>query len=360
MQGIVFDGQTLALIDDLEVRDPGPGEVEIEIRASGVCHSDLSVVNGTIPYPTPVVLGHEGAGVVRRCGEGVATLAPGDPVALSTLGQCGACPACDSGRPTMCRETFGKRPTPFRARGMPHHNFANLSTFAERIVVKANQAIRIPPEVPFASAALIGCGVLTGTGAVFHRAKVGPGDSVVVIGAGGIGLNVVQAARLAGAHPILVLDTNREKQALARQLGATGFVDPREHEDVVAAVKARLGGWGARHVFECVGAKTLMEQAIQMVDWGGNAVMLGVPSSETRVEFLPAATFLDVTIMGCRYGSSQPQADVARICELYLAGRLELDALVSARYPLADWPRLVEDMKAGRIARGVLEMPGGR
>ena len=120
MQGIVFDGQTLALIDDLEVRDPGPGEVEIEIRASGVCHSDLSVVNGTIPYPTPVVLGHEGAGVVRRCGEGVATLAPGDPVALSTLGQCGACPACDSGRPTMCRETFGKRPTPFRARGMPH------------------------------------------------------------------------------------------------------------------------------------------------------------------------------------------------------------------------------------------------
>ena len=223
MQGIVFDGQTLALIDDLEVRDPGPGEVEIEIRASGVCHSDLSVVNGTIPYPTPVVLGHEGAGVVRRCGEGVATLAPGDPVALSTLGQCGACPACDSGRPTMCRETFGKRPTPFRARGMPHHNFANLSTFAERIVVKANQAIRIPPEVPFASAALIGCGVLTGTGAVFHRAKVGPGDSVVVIGAGGIGLNVVQAARLAGAHPILVLDTNREKQALARQLGAVGM-----------------------------------------------------------------------------------------------------------------------------------------
>ncbi len=360
MRGIVFDGRSLGLVEGLELREPGPGEVEIEILASGVCHSDLSVVNGTIPFPTPVVLGHEGAGIVARCGEGVTSLAVGDPVALATLGQCGACPACDSGRPTLCRETFGKRPQPFRLRGVPHYNFANLSTFAERIVVKANQAIRIPSELPFASAALIGCGVLTGTGAVFHRARVAPGDSVAVVGAGGVGLNVVQAARIAGAHPILVLDTNREREALARRLGATDFLDPRDEADVVAAVKARTGGWGARHVFECVGAKPTMEDAIRMVDWGGNAVLLGVPSAETRVEFLPAATFLDITIMGCRYGSSQPQADVRRICELYLAKRLELDALVSRRYALADFEQLIEDMQAGRIARGVLEMPRAR
>lgn len=359
MIGIVFDGRDLALVEDLEVRDPGPGEVLVEIAASGVCQSDLSVVSGAIPYPTPVVLGHEGAGVVVACGEGVRTLQPGDPVALSTLGQCGACPACDSGRPTMCRETFGKRPTPFRLGGEPCHSFANISSFAERVVVKENQAIPIPAEVPFASAALIGCGVLTGTGAVFHRARVGPGESVVVIGAGGIGLNVVQAARISGAHPILVVDTNPGKEALARRFGATDFLDAGEAGDgLVEAVRDRTGGWGARHVFECVGRKETMEAAIGMVDWGGNVVLLGVAGGGTKVEFLPAATYLDVTIMGCRYGSSQPQADVRRICELYRAGRLELDALVSRRYPLEDFEALIADLRAGRIARGVLEMPG--
>jgi Zn-dependent alcohol dehydrogenase len=358
MRAIVFDGKKLDLIDDLVGPDPGPGEVEIAIQASGVCHSDLSVVSGTIAFPTPVVLGHEGAGIVSRVGQAVTTLAVGDHVALATLGQCGACPACDSGRPTLCRDTFGKRPTPFRVKGVPYHNFANLSTFAERIVVKANQAIKIPKDVPFASAALIGCGVLTGTGAVFNRAKVKPGDSVVVIGAGGIGLNVIQAARIAGAHPILVLDTNRDKEVLARQMGATEFIDPRAEGDAVAAVKARTGGWGAQHVFECVGAKRLMEDAIKMADWGGNVVLIGVAPPETKVEFLPISTLLDITIMGCRYGTSQPQKDVKRICELYQAGRLELDALVSKRYPLADYEHLIEDMEAGKIARGVLDMPG--
>ena len=357
MLGIVFDGQKLALIDDLEGPDPGAGEVEIAIRASGVCHSDLSVVNGTIAFPTPVVLGHEGAGVVSRIGPGVSTLAVGDHVALATLGQCGACSACDAGRPTLCRDTFGKRPTPFRVKGVPFHNFANLSTFAERIVVKANQAIRIPKEVPFASAALIGCGVLTGAGAVFNRAKVNPGESVVVIGAGGIGLNVIQAARIAGANPILVLDTNRDKEPLARRMGATDFIDPRAEGDAIAAVKARTGGWGANHVFECVGAKRLMEDAIKMADWGGNVVLIGVAPPQTKVEFEPLGLLLDVTIMGCRYGTSKPQRDVERICALYQAGRLELDALVSKRYPLADFEHLIEDMEAGKIARGVLDMP---
>lgn len=358
MRGIVFDGTKLELIDDLEGPDPGPGEVEVAIQASGVCHSDLSVVNGTIAFPTPVVLGHEGAGIVSRVGPAVTTLAEGDPVALATLGQCGACPACDGGRPTLCRDTFGKRPTPFRVKGRAHHNFANLSTFAERIVVKATQAIRIPKDVPFASAALIGCGVLTGTGAVFNRAKVRPGESVVVIGAGGIGLNVIQGARIAGACPIIVLEPNREKEALARRMGATDFVDPIAEGDAVAAVKARTGGWGADHVFECVGAKRLMEDAIRMADWGGNVVLIGVAPPDTKVEFEPLGLLLDVSIMGCRYGTSQPQRDVRRICELYQAGRLELDALVSKRYPLADYHRLIEDMEAGRIARGVLDMPG--
>ena len=165
MKGIVFDGDELRVVEGLEVRDPGPNEVAVRIVNSGVCHSDVSVINGTIPFPTPVVLGHEGAGVVEAVGSAVTNVATGDHVVLSTLGQCGACPSCDAGRPTMCRSTFGARDTPFTLDGVPHHNFANISSFSEHVVVRANQAIKIPDEVPLPAASLIGCGVLTGSGA---------------------------------------------------------------------------------------------------------------------------------------------------------------------------------------------------
>ena len=357
MKGIVFDGQTVRVRDGLEVRDPGAGEVAVRIVNSGVCHSDISVIDGTIPFETPVVLGHEGAGVVERIGPGVQHLSPGDHVVLSTLGNCGTCPHCDRGRPTMCRSTFGHRPTPFTLEGKPHYAFANVSSFAEVTVVKATQAVPIPKEVPLTSACLLGCGVLTGAGAVLNRARVEAGESAVVVGVGGIGLNALQALRLVGAEPIVAVDAKPEKEALARQFGATHFVDASAGNAKEAVVDLTRGG--ADWVFECVGHKQVIESAIGYLDWAGSLVILGVTPFGTGIEFLPEDLFLDRSILGCRYGSSRPQRDIPRYAELYLSGKFLLDELVTKLYPMEAISEVFEDMEAGRLARGVLEFGGG-
>jgi len=354
MKGIVFDGEKLSLVEGLEVRSPGPDEVVVRIVNSGVCQSDVSVIEGTIPFPTPVVLGHEGAGVVEEVGLAVVNVKPGDHVVLSTLGQCGMCPACDAGRPTMCRSTFGGGDTPFTLEGEPYYNFANISSFSERIVVKANQAIAIPKEIPMPAAALIGCAVLTGSGAVFNRAKVKPGESVAVVGVGGIGLNVIQAAAIAGANPVIAIDTNPSKEDLSRAFGATHFINSAE-SDINTSIRD-IRGFGVDYVFECVGAKALIEAALGYLDWGGTLVVLGVPPIGSTIEFMTVATYLDVSVMGCRYGSSRPHTDVARICDLYLAQRFKLDELVSKVYPLDAIQVALEDMRCGRLARGVLQV----
>ena len=356
MKGIVFDGEALRVRDGLEVRAPGAGEVAVRIVHSGVCHSDLSVVNGTIPFETPVVLGHEGAGVVEQVGPGVGHLTPGDHVVLSTLGSCGTCAHCDRGRPTMCRSTFGHRPTPFTLDGQPHYAFANVSSFAEHTVVKATQAVAIPKEVPLASACLIGCGVLTGAGAVFNRAQVEPGDRAVVVGVGGIGLNAIQALRIVGAGTIVAVDANPEKEAVARQFGATHFVDAGQGKVPEAVTDLTRGG--ADWVFECVGHKQVIEEAISYLDWAGSLVILGVTPFGTGIEFLPEMLFLDRSILGCRYGSSRPQRDIPRYAELYLSGELLLDELITKVYPMEAIAEVIEDMEAGRLARGVLEFGG--
>ena len=351
MKGIVFDGKDIELVDDLSVREPEAGEVIVRIEAAGLCHSDLSVVNGTIPFPTPVVLGHEGAGIVERLGPGVTTVKEGDHVVLSTLGNCGACAHCDSGRPTMCRDTFGKRPTPFTWRGRPTHNFANASAFSERTVVKANQCVPIPEDVPFAAASLVGCGVLTGIGAVLNRARVPEGATVAVIGVGGIGLNVIQGAQLAGASRIVAIDTNPRKEQLARDFGATDFLG-----DVAGF--SEVFPTGVDFAFECVGHVKLIAAAIGMLDWGGTCVLLGVPEATAEASFNVAGMYLDKSILGCRYGTSQPQRDVRRYVELYRQGRLKLDELVTRSYPMADVQKAVHDMESGELARGVLTIAG--
>lgn len=353
MKGIVFDGNELRVRDGLEVRDPGAGEVAVRITNSGVCRSDLSVMSGTIPFPTPVVLGHEGAGIVEAVGPGVTHVEPGAHVVLSTLGSCGTCAHCDRGRPTMCRATFGHRPTPFTLDGVPHYAFANISSFAEVTVVKATQAVPIPKEVPLASACLIGCGVLTGAGAVLNRARVEAGESAVVVGVGGIGLNSIQALRLVGADPIIAVDANPAKEALARQFGATHFVDASEGR-VTEAVKD-LTDDGADWVFECVGSKPVLEEAIRYLGWSGSLVILGVPRAGNPIEFLPEEIFLDKSILGCRYGASRPQRDIPRYAELYLSGRFMLDELITQVYPMDSIQTVLDDMEAGRLARGVLD-----
>jgi S-(hydroxymethyl)glutathione dehydrogenase/alcohol dehydrogenase len=358
MRGVVWDGQRAELVDDLSVRDPGPGEVLVRIEAAGLCHSDISVINGTIPYPTPAVLGHEGAGVVEALGDGVGSVRVGDHVVLSTLGNCGACEHCDGGRPTMCRSTFGLRPQPFTWRGEPAYNFANISCFAEQVVVKANQCVPIPKDVPMESAALVGCGVLTGVGAVLNRAKVQPGATVAVLGVGGIGLNVIQGARIAGAARIVAVDVNPTKEAAARLFGATDFVNPTGQDTaaVAKAAVADIAPLGFDYVFECVGHPALIQATIAALSWSGTAVLLGVAPAGTQATFSPFDLYLDKTIMGCRYGSSRPQLDIRRYVELYRKGALLLDELVTRTYPIADFHKAAEDLEHGELNRGVLTL----
>ncbi|MCA1004882.1 Zn-dependent alcohol dehydrogenase [Rhodococcus hoagii] len=355
MKAIVFDGTDVKLVDGITVRDPGPGEVQVRIVASGLCQSDLSVINGKIPFPVPVILGHEGAGIVEAVGPGVTMPAVGDHVVLSTLATCGQCASCTSGHPTMCRESFGKATTPFEFDGTPIHSFATLSTFSERIVVQAGQAVSIPKDIPLSTACLVGCGVLTGAGAVLNRARVNPGDSVVVIGAGGIGLNVIQAARVAGAATIIAIDTNSDKAPKTRLFGASHFIDATAG-DTVAAVRELTDG-GAHHVFDCVGGEAITSAAMEMLDWGGQLIMLGVAGPEAKLS-VPASTFyMDRSVLGCRYGSSRPGADIPKYLDLYRSGRLLLDELVTKTYELDDFESLMDDARNGKLDRGVLLMP---
>jgi S-(hydroxymethyl)glutathione dehydrogenase/alcohol dehydrogenase len=367
MKGVVFVGDhKVEVTDGLAVRDPGPTEVTIRIVNAGVCHSDISVIDGTIPWPAPAVLGHEGAGVIEEVGSAVTTLKPGDHVVLATIANCGMCAACNTGHPTWCRQTMGVMDKPFTLNGEPAWNFAATSVFTERTVVKETQAVRIDDAVPLSSACLIGCGVLTGAGAALNRARVRQGETAAVFGVGGVGLNVIQGLRIAGASRIIAVDTVAAKEPLARQFGATDFIDATDTNTVEAirdllpfeAGGKRSGPFGAGGVnwsFECVGNAHVLRNAIDVLDWGGNCVIVGVPAFD--VEFSALVTFfthVDRGVMGCRYGSARPHRDIPLLVELYKEGRLLLDELVSATYPLEQFDTVVADLHDGKLARGVL------
>jgi Zn-dependent alcohol dehydrogenase len=354
VRGIVFNEGKLEVSDALELRDPRPGEVQVQIVRAGLCHSDVSVIDGTIPFPTPVVLGHEGAGIVTALGDGVKSLEVGDHVVPSTLSNCGVCDACDSGKPTHCRQSIGKLSSPFTVAGERAFQFANTGVFAERTNVKAGQAVKISKEVPFEVASLLGCGVITGVGAVFNRAKVSHGQSAAVIGVGGIGLNVIQGLALSDALPIIAIDTNPKKEALARQFGATHFINASEN-DVADAVK-KITPNGVDFSFECVGHPALIRQSIDLLDWGGTCVILGVPKLGTEASFVVNNMYNDKTIMGCRYGAGRPHKDIPLFVDLYLAGRLKLDELVTKTYELDQIDAALAELHHGELARGVLEI----
>jgi S-(hydroxymethyl)glutathione dehydrogenase/alcohol dehydrogenase len=353
MRGVVFTGKT-ELTEGLTVRDPRPDEVKVRIRAAGLCHSDLSVIDGTIPFPTPVVLGHEGAGEVEEVGSAVTSLQPGDHVILSTLANCGLCPACESGHPTMCPQSIGKLGRPFTLDGERAWQFANTSVFTEHTVVKERQAIKVEPDVSMETAALIGCGVLTGVGAVLNRAKVSYGQRVAVFGVGGIGLNVIQACRLAGATTIVAVDLLAQKEGFAREFGATEFIDAST-DDAVAAIKDIAPG-GVDWSFECVGHPAVIRNAVDALGWGGNCVILGVPPVDAEASFLVSGMYMDKGILGCRYGSSRPRFDIPLIVDLYRSGLLKLDELISRTYPLDEFETALDDLRRGELARGVLAL----
>lgn len=358
MRGLVWTGE-LEVRNDVEVRGPGPHEVLVRIVNAGLCHSDVSVLDGTIPFPTPVVLGHEGAGVVEEIGSAVRKVQVGDHVVLTTLGSCGMCDACDRGQPTHCRDTMGKLNRPFTVGGDPAFQFANAGVFTEHTVVAESQAIVISKEVPLSTACLIGCAVVTGVGAVLNRAKVQPGETVAVIGAGGIGQSVIQGARLAAAGRIVVIDANPAKEEVARAFGATDFLDGSTltgDGELVAAVKDLSLPNGVDHVFECVGHPALIRNAIDLLDWGGQCILLGVPKFGTEASFVVASMYNDKSILGCRYGTTRPHHDIPMYISFYLDGRLQLDEMVSQVYDLGDVQQALDDLHHGKLNRGVLSL----
>ena len=352
MKAIVWTGE-LEVRNDVEVRDLRPNEVRVRIHAAGLCHSDVSVVNGTIPFPTPAVMGHEGAGVVEAIGAAVRKVEVGDHVVITTLGNCGACDACDRGQPTHCRDTAGRLSAPFTVGGKKAFQFANAGVFAETTVVKETQAVVIDRDVPLASASLIGCAVLTGTGAVLNRARPKPGDSAVVIGIGGIGLNVLQGLALSNCGPIIAIDANPSKEAAARQFGATHFIAATEGVDTSEAVR-EICPTGVDQAFECVGHPGLIRQAIDLLDWGGNCVLLGVPKIGTEASFVVNTLYNDKSILGCRYGAARPHHDIPLFIELYKAGKLKLDELVSATFAPEQVQDALDAMHDGGLNRAVL------
>jgi Zn-dependent alcohol dehydrogenase len=358
MRGLVWTGE-LEVRDDVEVRAPRPHEVVVRIVNAGLCHSDVSVLDGTIPFPTPVVLGHEGAGVVEEVGSAVQKVQVGDHVVLTTLGSCGLCDACDRGQPTHCKSTMGKLSRPFTVGGEKAFQFANAGVFTERTVVAESQAVVISKDMPLDAACLIGCAVVTGAGAVLNRAKVQPGQTVAVIGAGGIGQSVIQAARLSAASRIVVIDANPAKEAVARQFGATDFVDGSAltgEGELVAAVKDLGLPDGVDHAFECVGHPALIRNAIDLLDWGGQCILLGVPKLGTEASFVVNTLYNDKSIMGCRYGSTRPHHDIPMFVQLCLDGRFDLQSMVSQVYDLADVHTALDDLHHGKLNRGVLRL----
>jgi S-(hydroxymethyl)glutathione dehydrogenase/alcohol dehydrogenase len=351
------------VVEQIEVESPRRGEVMLEIKACGVCHSDLSATNGTIPMPPPTVLGHEAAGLIVEVGEGVTDLKIGDTVVVSWVPMCGKCRYCVEGRPALCdasaKATLTLPDGTSRlkdASGKTLNHFAGVGVMAEYATLHRDSVIPIDAGTPFDKAALVGCAVMTGVGAAINTAKVRPGSSVAVFGAGGIGLNVIQGAALAGADKIIAVDLADKKLEFAQRFGATHTVNPSSDGDAVQRIMALTGG-GADYTFECIGVPKVIEQAWAATRKGGTCVVVGVTKATDQVT-LPAflLPFQEKTLTGSMYGSARPSTDFPKLINLYKAHRLKLDELVTATYKIEEINRAFEDMQQGVNARGVILM----
>jgi S-(hydroxymethyl)glutathione dehydrogenase/alcohol dehydrogenase len=348
--------------DDIEVAPPGPGEVRVKVVASGVCHSDLSVQNGTIPLPTPIVLGHEGAGIIEEVGEGVTTVAVGDHVVLSFVPACGECYQCKHGQAYICEKSRAQAAagmldgtTRLTSQGAPLHQMACLGTYGPYAIVPEISLVKIPDDVPLEIAALIGCGVLTGVGAALNTADIQAGDTVAVIGCGGVGLNVIQGAKIAGATTIIAVDMLPSKLEMALEFGATHTVNAGDG-DPIAGVMAASEGRGADVAFEVIGLGPTIDQAINMARPGGEVVLVGVPRLDVMMNLNAAFTFLYLakTIKGCWYGSSNVNEDVPKLLDLWRSGQLKLKELISKEIDVDHVNEAFADMQAGTVARSVI------
>jgi S-(hydroxymethyl)glutathione dehydrogenase/alcohol dehydrogenase len=359
---VVYDKEQPVAVEEVRVEGPRAGEVLVRMVACGVCHSDLSVANGTLRVRLPCVIGHEGAGVVEEVGADVTHVRKGDKVVLSWVTQCGQCFYCRRGRPSLCE--LGERINATNRmpdgstrlyKGEQELNvFSALGALAEVAVVPARAAVKLPPDAPLDKAALLGCAVTTGVGAVRNTAGVEPGSTVAVFGVGGVGLNILQGAVLAQAERIIAVDVHPAKLQLARTFGATDVVDAKA-VDALAAVRELTGGRGVDYAFEAIGRKETIEQAYASTRKAGTTVVVGVGSVKEQISLnVFVLPLMEKRLLGCWFGTADVHRDMPELLGLYTEGRLKLDELVSRTYPLADVNQAFADMKSGQNARGVV------
>ncbi|MFE3326476.1 zinc-binding dehydrogenase [Streptomyces sp. NPDC059176] len=342
-------------VTGIRLPEPGPGQVRVRLAAAGVCHSDLSLSNGTMRVPVPAVLGHEGAGTVVSVGEGVAHVAPGDGVVLNWAPSCGRCHHCSMGEVWLCADALTGVGAVHAVTedGTELHPGLNVAAFAEETVVAANCVLPAPDGVPLTDAALLGCAVLTGYGAVHHSARVREGESVAVFGVGGVGLAALQAARIAGASTVVAVDVSPTKEPLARRAGATDFV--LASDATAKEIRALTGGHGVDVAVECAGRASSIRTAWDSTRRGGRTTVVGIGGKDERVTFNALEIFhWGRTLSGCVYGNSDPVRDLPVLAEHIRAGRLDLGALVTERITLEDIPAAFEAMLAGRGGRSLV------
>jgi S-(hydroxymethyl)glutathione dehydrogenase/alcohol dehydrogenase len=356
---------SVELVDDVEINDPRAGEVLVRISHCGLCHSDLSVVDGSFPGALPVVLGHEAAGIVEAVGPDVVSVAVGDPVVLTPLPSCGRCYFCVRHEPTLCRVHSialftGLLPdgtTPLSRHGQPVFRGLATAAFGELAIMPEAGVVKIDPDVPLEVACVLGCAVQTGVGAVLNTAKVEEGATVLVLGAGGIGIAVAQGARLAGAAMIVVSDPSAERREAAKGFGATHVLDPADG-DVAAACYELTGGIGIDYAFESAGLASLIETGIQATRPGGTTVGVGAPPIDQGVTIpgVVGFTAMEKKLIGCLLGSSDAHREVPRLLALWKAGRLDLEGMVTSRRPLAEVGAAMDDMRDRVGIRTVLQV----
>ncbi|WP_031025092.1 Zn-dependent alcohol dehydrogenase [Streptomyces sp. NRRL WC-3725] len=342
-------------ITAIELPDPGPGRVRVRLAAAGVCHSDLSLSDGTMRVPVPAVLGHEGAGTVVAVGEGVTHVSPGSPVVLNWAPSCGSCHACSLGEVWLCANALnGAADVHARtADGTDLHPGLNVAAFAEETVVAASCVLPLPDGVPLVDAALLGCAVLTGYGAIHHSARVQTGETVAVFGVGGVGLATLQSARIAGASRIIAVDVSPEKEELARAAGATDYV--LASENTPREIRGLTGKQGVDVSVECVGRAVSIRAAWESTRRGGRTTVVGIGGKDQQVTFNALELFhWGRTLSGCVYGNTDPSRDVPVLAEHVRAGRLDLSTLVTDRITLEDIPAAFENMLAGKGGRALV------
>ena len=360
MQAAIFrEAHAPLTIEDVAVDKPEDRELLVRTVATGVCHSDLHFVDGHLAAYTknPMVLGHEGAGVVEAVGEGVTTVVPGDHVVACLSGFCGACAQCLSGHPNLCVQRFVSRGRGSQSRlnmgDQRVAQFADVGSFAEMMLLHENSVVKIDPDIPLDRAALVGCGVLTGVGAALRTAGLEAGQTVAVFGCGGVGLSIIQGARIGGASRIIGIDRVADKLETARSLGATDTIDGTDG-NAVEALREMTAGAGVDHAFEAVGIPELATQCVESLAIGGTATIVGVMPTDATIQFPFNALRPECKVQTSRMGSNRFRIDIPRYLEFYRQGRLQLDEMVSRRGRLEDVNEAFRAMKAGEVARTVL------